>query len=207
MNWDAAVQGALVGTYIGAATGLIPLGVGYLCREKRKAIAGFLGCILGGAVGGLYAAIAVMSVSTAQIVQPQRQAGERTTEWTGITTAADKLWFVAAMSWLFFCMFGTMFISAAFLTPLVLCELNWAPGDSIEKIIVLLMLFGGLGLGTVFGFIGASFISRRFISSATHSNWVKDFEASTMNRSRFLRKVARYYYGFLLPREFWGHNT
>ena len=201
MSWDTAMRGAQVGVAIGAVAGLVPLGVGYLCREKRKAIAGFLGCALGGAVGGLYAAIAVMAAATAQIVQPQRQAGKRTTLWSGLATMADKLWYGVATLWLFVCMFGTMFVSAAFLTPLVLGVSNCTPRDSIGKIVEPLMLFGGLGLGIVIGFVGVSFISRRFISSTTHTNLATEFEDSTLNRSRFLRKLARYYYGFLLPRD------
>lgn len=201
MSWDTIFRGAQVGVVIGAVAGLVPLGVGYLCREKRKAFAGFLGCTLGGAIGGLYAAIAVMAAATVHIVQPQRHTSERTTQWSGLATIADKLWYGVATVWLFVCMFGTMFVSAAFLTPLVLGVSNCAPRDPIGKVVEPLMLFGGLGLGIVIGFVGVSFISRKFISSTTHTNWATEFEASTLNRSRFLRKIARYYYGLLLPRD------
>jgi hypothetical protein len=199
MSWDTVVRGAQVGAYIGAGAGLVPLSVGYLCRERRKAILGFLGCILGGAFGGIYAAIAVMAAATAQIVQPQRKVGARTTQWSGLATFTDKLWYGAATCWLFIGMIGTMFVSAAFLTPLVLGVPNSAPRDSVGKIVEPVMLFGGMGLGIVIGFAGVCIISRRFISSATHANWAKAFEASTLNRSRLLRKVACYYYKFLLP--------
>ena len=201
MNWSSVVAGAQVGAAIGAATGLVPLGVGYLCQEKRKAIAGFFGCMLGGAVGGLYAAIAVMVAAIAQIVQLPRQPGERKTQWSGLATVADKLWYLVATCWLFICMFGTMFVFAAFLTPLVLGVPNSAPRDSIGKFVEPMMLFGGLGLGIVLGLVGVSFISRRFISSTTHTNWAKDFEISTLNRSRLMQKVARCFLGLLLPRD------
>jgi hypothetical protein len=199
VSLNSVIHGTLLGIAFGAAAGLVPLCIGYLCREKRKAIVGFLGCVLGGAVGGLYASIAIMAAATAQIVQPQRKISERTTQWTGLATVGDKLWYLAATSWLIVCMFGTMFISAAFLTPLVLGVSNCTPRDSVGKIVEPVMLFGGLGIGIIIGFAGVGFISRRFISSATHGNWAKDFEASTVNRSPLLGKFARYYYEFLLP--------
>jgi hypothetical protein len=200
MNWDSAVQGALGGGVVGTIAGLVPLGVGILCRERRKGIGGFLGCMLGGAIGGVYASIALMAMSTAYVVQPQGQTSRRTTQWSGLALLTDKIWFLIASCWLFICMFGTMLVSAAFLTPVVLGVPNYVPRDRAGKVLEFVMLFGGLGLGIAVGFIGVSFICRRFISSATHDNWANDFEASTLNRSPLLRKAARCYYGFLLPR-------
>ncbi len=127
-------------------------------------------------------------------------ARERTTQWSALATVADKLWYLVATCWLFTCMVGTMFVSAAFWTPLVLGASNCAPKDTIGKIVEPLMLFGGLGVGVAVGFVGVSFISRRFISSITHTNWARDCEASALNHSPLLQKVARHYYGFLLPR-------
>lgn len=199
MSLDTVIDGALLGVAIGAATGLVPLCIGYLCRERRKAIAGFLGCVVAGAMGGLYPSIAIMAAATAQIVQPQRKTNGRTTQWTGLETVADKLWYLAAMSWLFVCMFGIMFISAAFLTPLVLGVSNCTPRDSVGKIVEPVMLFGGMGVGILIGFAGVGLISRRFISSATHSNWLEEFNASPVHHSSLLGKLAFYYYKVLLP--------
>ena len=201
MSLANVVQGAQIGLAVGAAAGLVPLSIGYLCRERRKAHAGFVGCAVGGVVGGICPAIAIMALATTHILAPQRRTDHQTTQRSGLATVSDKLWYSAAMCWLFICTFGTMFVSAAFLTPLVLGVPNSAPRDSLGKVVEPLMLFGGMGLGMIIGMVGFSFISRRFFSLATHTNWAKDFEVSTMNRSRLLRKVARYYYGFLLPRD------
>lgn len=201
MSLDTIVHGAQVGLAVGGATGLVPLTVGFLCRERKKAVLGFLGCATGGVVGGIYPAIAVMVLATAKIVQPERQADERATQWSGLATVADKTWYLAAMCWWFVCTIGTMFSSAAFLTPLVLGEPNSAARDSVGKIVEPLMLFGGMGGGMIIGLAGFGFVSRKFLSSITHSNWAKNLEESTMNRSPLLQKVARYYYSFLLPHD------
>lgn len=199
MSFDKVMDGAIRGIAIGSAAGLVPLGIGYLCRERRKAVTGFVGCALAGAVGGLAPSIAIMVAATAQIVQPQRTAGARTSEWSALATFADKLWYLAALAWLFVWMIGSMFVSAAFLTPLVLGVSNCAPRDSVGKIIEPGVVFGGLGVGILIGFAGVSFVSRRFMSSATHRNWAERFRASTVHRSPLLRRLAFYYYKFLLP--------
>jgi hypothetical protein len=198
MNLDAAVHGALAGSLIGAAAGLMPLAVGHLCRERRKGIRGFFVCVLAGALGGLYASIAVMVAATAYIMQPQGEAEAHGTQWSGLAHTADKFWYSIGIFWLLVSMCGTMFVSAAFLTPIVRGVPNTR--HSGGTVVELVMLFGGLGLGMIIGFVGVSFISRRFISAASHSNWAKSLETSTMNRSPLLRKIARYYYACLLPR-------
>lgn len=200
MNLDAIVHGAILGGGIGALTGIVPLVVGYFCREKRKALGGFVGCVLGGAVGGLYAAIAVMAVATGQIVRPPTPLTQRTTQWTGLASYRDKAWYLVAMIVLFICMFGTMFVSAAFLTPLVLGEPNCAPRDATGKIIEPVMLFGGLGVGIVLGFFCVSAICRKYLSSETHANWAMASEATAQNLPVLLQKATRYYYSLLLPR-------
>lgn len=200
MNFDAILRGAQGGLAIGALVGLIPLGVGFLCRERRKALAGFLGCVFGGFVGGIVPAIAIMAMTTAQIVRPGQQTEERTSEWSGLATVTDKVWYLAGMCWFCISTIGTMFVSAAYLSPLVLGEPNSATRASVGKVVEPLMLFGGMGIGLIIGVAGLAFICRRFLSSTTHSNWAKDLEVSTMNRSPFLQKIARYYGGLLLPR-------
>jgi hypothetical protein len=201
MSLDAAVHGALAGSLIGAAAGLMPLAVGYLCRERRKGIRGFFVCVLAGALGGLYASIAVMTAAAAYVMRPRGDTEAHGTQWSGLAHTADKFWYSIAILWLLVSMFGTMFVSAAYLTPIVRGVPNTRhSGGAVE----LVMLFGGLGLGWVIGFVGASFISRRFISAASHSNWAKSLESSTLNRSPLLRKIARYYYGCLLPRDWNG---
>jgi hypothetical protein len=199
---SAIINGALLGSAWGAATGLIPLCIGFLCRERRKAIAGFVGCVVGGAVGGLYASIAIMAGTTSQIVRPQSKTSERTKKGKGLATVADKLWYFAAGAWLLVWMIGLMFISGAFLIPLVLGVPNDAPRDSVGRIVEPVMLFGGMGVGILIGLAGVSFICRRFLSSATHSNWAEDFNASTLHRSPLLGKLAFYYYKSLLPSDY-----
>lgn len=124
-----------------------------------------------------------------------------TSQWSGLATIADRFWFLVMFVCLFICMFGTMLISAAFLTPLVLGVSNCTPRDSVGKIVEPVMLFGGLGLGIIIGFVCVSFISRRFISSETHSNWAKYFESQASNVSPFLRKAVNYVNGLMLPRK------
>jgi hypothetical protein len=199
VSLNTVINGALLGGALGAATGLVPLCIGFACRERRKAIAGFLGCVAGGAVGGLYPSIAIMAGTTAQIVKPQPKSGERTKRGAGLATMADKLWYFVAVSWLIVWMIGLMFISGAFLIPLVLGVPNDTPLDSVGRIVEPVMLFGGMGVGILIGLAGVSFICRRFLSSATHSNWAEEFNASTLHRSPLLAKLAFYYYKFLLP--------
>jgi hypothetical protein len=201
MSLEAVLRGTQLDVLIGAVAGLVPLIVGYLCRERRQAITGFLGCMLGGAIGGINVAIAIAAATTTQIVKPVQQVGERANQWSGLATVADKLCYVTAICWLFICTVGTALVSAAFFTPLVLGVPNYVPRDSVGKIMEPLMLFGGFGLGITFGLVGVSFICRRFISSATHSNWAKELESSPLNRSWLLQRIVRYYYGFLLPRD------
>lgn len=124
-----------------------------------------------------------------------------TSPWSGLATIADKFWFLVMFVCLFICMFGTMLISAAFLTPLVLGVSNCTPRDSVGKIVEPVMLFGGLGLGIIIGFTCVSFISRRFISAETHSNWAKYFESQALNLPPFLRKTVNYVNGLILPRK------
>jgi len=123
------------------------------------------------------------------------------TQWSGLATIADKFWSLVMFVCLFICMFGAMLISAAFLTPLVLGVSNCTPRDSVGKIVEPLMLFGGLGLGIIIGFVCVSFISRRFISAETHSNWAKYFESQASTVPPFLRKAVNYVNGLMLPRK------
>lgn len=193
-------EGARVGVLIGVMAGLVPLGIGYLRREKRKALAAFVGCIVAGAIGGLSASIAVMALGTAQVFRSDAYPVLRKSPWSRLITTTDKFWYLVMTVCLFVGMFGTMFVSAAFLTPLVLGVPNYAPRNSTMKVIEFIMLFGGLGFGTLLGFIGMSFISRRFISSATHSVWAQAFDAQTANFPALLKKVLNYGRQFMLPR-------
>ncbi|ADE13065.1 hypothetical protein [Sideroxydans lithotrophicus] len=122
-------------------------------------------------------------------------------QWSGLATIADKFWFLVMFACLFVCMFGTMLISAAYLTPLVLGVSNCTPRDSVGKIVEPVMLFGGLGLGIILGLICVSFISRKFISAETHGHWAKSFEAQASSQPLLLGKAMRYVNRLMLPRE------
>ena len=112
---------------------------------------------------------------------------DRNTKGAGLATVGDKLWFLVA------------YVSGEYLTPLVLDVSHSTPKNRV--IIETAVLFGGLGAGIVLGVIGLSFISRRFFSYATHANFAKAFEASVKNRSSFPRKIRRFYFGLVLPRD------
>lgn len=200
MSLDQAIHGAVVGGAIGFIAGLVPLGIGHYCREKRKGVQSFLACAVAGAIGGTYAAIAIMAASSASIIWPQSEVERPKNEWSGLESIADKAWYLLGFAWLLLSMLVTMIVSAGFLTPLVLGVSNCEPRDSTGNVVEVVMLFGGLLLGIVLGLLGMSLISRRFISAATHENWAKAFESSTLNRSPLLRRVGRYYYELLLPR-------
>jgi hypothetical protein len=193
------VDSAVLGAMYGAGTGLIPLGVGYLRKMPRKALGGFLLCLVGGALGGLYAAIAAMAVITMHLLRPDGESGGKSTSGGQPASARDALWIAIAIFWFLLSVGAVMFVSAAYLTPLVLGVPNSASRDALGEIVEPVLLFGGLAAGMLLGLAGVSYISRRHISSATHDKWVAQYHASGVDRSSLLGRLETCSYKLLLP--------
>ena len=77
MNWNAAIHGAQVGMVMGAAFGSIPLVVGLLIREYKKAGIAFFCTLLAGALGGMYGAIVAVVLTVSRLVGPRDRADAR----------------------------------------------------------------------------------------------------------------------------------
>lgn len=199
MNWNGAIRGAQLGMVVGAAIGTVPLVVGCLIREYRKAAVAFLGTLLGGTLGGLYGAIAVGSMALATFFRRENQPVARATQWASLSTTSDKVWWTVAALWAFVCLIGAMFVSAAFVEPGVLSFLGYGRKDPAVKIVEPVLLFSGLIVGICVGLWGVSLISRKLLSSATHRALAEDMQASALNSSPALGWVMRRYYGLLLP--------
>ena len=193
------LHSTLLGIGIGAVFRLVPLGLGYRASKRRQGIGGFIGCVIAGAFGGLYPAMALMAAFSLQLMQPAPARGDAATEWSGLASTADKSWYGLGMCLLFVCMIGTMFVSAAFFTPLTRGLPNCAPGDPLGDIVEPVMLFGGMGLGMAIGCVAFSFISRRCISSATHANWASRYEEGAAQGSALIEKLVAFYYKMMLP--------
>lgn len=74
-NWHGILAAAGGGALAGGAVGLVPLVIG-LFRRKAKVAAGvFVACVIGGAIGGIYAAIAAMGVGLAALVRRDKVEG------------------------------------------------------------------------------------------------------------------------------------
>ena len=199
MNWEAVIRGAQVGCLIGAANGLVPLATGYLCKKSRLGVHGFLACLIGGAVGGLPAAVAVMGLTTAQILQPDQSAKTPMSNWSRLATTSDKLWYAVAALLIVASLGVCMFASAAYLTPLILGVPNSTPRGAIGKVVDLSMLFVSSVIGFLIGIAVLSVICRRFISFATHKNWAEDFERSSHRHLPVIGKIVRWYQRAHLP--------
>ncbi len=198
MNWSSAIRGAQLGMAVAAMLGAIPLIVGCLLREYKKAGIAFAGTLLAGTLGGLYAAIAAMTLAMATFSQRKTQPEERGTQWARMATKTDKLWWTVAGIWVGLSLLGTMLLSAFFAEPLVLIALGYDRKDSDVKIIEPMMFFGSMAIGAFVGLWGASLICRNLLSAATHQNLERDMRTSTLNRSRTLAWFVRCYYGLLL---------
>lgn len=199
MNWNGAVRGAQLGMAMGAVLGAIPLVVGCWIREYKKAAIAFLATFLAGTLGGLYAAIATTALALMAIFRREDHPRAPANQWASMSTNADKVWWIVAALWLFICVFGVMFISAAFAEPEVLSVLGYSRNDPAVKLIEPVMLFGGQAMGIVLGVWGLSFICRNLLSDATHQNLAKDMQASVLDRPRVLKWLVRRYYALLLP--------
>ena len=199
MNWSGAIKGAQLGMMMGAVIGAVPLVVGCLIREYRKAVVAFLATLLAGTLGGLYGAIAVAAMVLTTTFRPSSQPRERATQWESITTKSDKVWWIAAALWAFVCLIGAMFVMAAFVEPDVLSALGYSRKDPAVKLIEPALLFAGMAVGICMGLWGVSLISRNFLSSATHQKLAEDMQTSVLNSSRPLGWIVRRYYGLLLP--------
>ncbi len=199
MNWSGAIRGAQLGMMMGAAIGAVPLVVGCLMREYRKAVVAFLVTLLAGTLGGLYGAIAAAAMALTTIFRPASQSRERATQWASISTKSDKVWWIAAALWAFVCLIGAMFVSAAFVEPSVLSALGYGRKDPAVKLIEPSLLFGGMAVGIGVGLWGVSLISRNFLSSVTHQKLAEDMQTSVLNGPRPLGWIVRRYYGLLLP--------
>ena len=68
-SWHGMLAAASGGALAGGAVGLAPLVVGLLRRKAKIAVGVFAACVVGGAVGGIYAAIAGMGVGLAALMR------------------------------------------------------------------------------------------------------------------------------------------
>lgn len=205
MNWDAVVPAGGIGAIFGASVGLVPLILGYRRQRKGAGIVSFLACIINGflfyiatgAVGSIIASVIVMLVTTVDILKVRHQVQKQS-----FATGRDKLWFLVGFLWWWgICMEGTLWISTKYLTPLVLGISHSTPKDATGRALETAMIYGSMGVGTILGLVGISFISRRIISAETHANWDKEYKMHMENGWPILRKFRRMYFQFLLPRD------
>jgi hypothetical protein len=70
--WQGMLAAASGGALAGGAVGLVPLVIGLLRRKAKIAVGVFTACVVGGAVGGIYAAVAAMGVGLAILMRSDK---------------------------------------------------------------------------------------------------------------------------------------
>jgi hypothetical protein len=71
-TWQGFLAAASGGALVGGVVGLFPLAIG-LFRRKTKVAAGiFAVCVVGGAIGGIFAAIAGMAVGLPALMRREK---------------------------------------------------------------------------------------------------------------------------------------
>jgi len=68
-TWQGFLAAASGGALAGGAVGLVPLVIGLLRRKARVGAGVFAACVICGAIGGIYAAIAGMGVGLAALMR------------------------------------------------------------------------------------------------------------------------------------------
>jgi hypothetical protein len=71
-TWQGFLAAASGGALVGGAVGLFPLAIGLLRRKTKVAASIFAVCVVAGAIGGIFAAIAGMAVGLAPLMRREK---------------------------------------------------------------------------------------------------------------------------------------
>ena len=181
---SASIEGiasaAKVGAEIGATAGLVPLVVGLLWRQIRQSLIGFALCVIAGAIGGLYAVIPVVVMSsfrTMGLTVPTTKANR-----SRIPTTAEEFGIsLALVSMIIVCFGAAMILSAIYVTPWILGQANCVPKSSTGQAIEFTVLFGSMLSGMLFGLLSWKFLCRLLVSKEKREQLWRRSEARLEN--------------------------
>jgi hypothetical protein len=71
-TWQGFFAAAGGGALAGGGVGLVPLAIGLMRRKTKVAVGVFAACVVGGAIGGIFAAIAGMAVGLAALMRREK---------------------------------------------------------------------------------------------------------------------------------------
>jgi hypothetical protein len=115
-------------------------------------------------------------------------------------TLGDFVWSLAFLALLITCMVSGMIAGAAYFTPAVLGSANVLPRQGFAKVVEVASLFGGMAGGIGLALVVISFISRRFISLATHQRWAAQLENGAPELNPLVLKLSRFLMKYMQPR-------
>jgi hypothetical protein len=75
-TWQGFLAAAGGGALVGSAAGAFPLLIGLIRRKAKLAAGVFTICVIAGAIGGVYAAIAAMALGLADLLRRNKQTAE-----------------------------------------------------------------------------------------------------------------------------------
>lgn len=109
------------------------------------------------------------------------------------------MWWRAGRFWLIACLAVSGYVSVVFLPPFACEALRIASNGAVAKIVQIALPCAGLGFGAAVGMAGLSFISRRFVSPATHADLARQYERNAELPSSAWGRCEYYFYKAILP--------
>ena len=115
-------------------------------------------------------------------------------------TLADAAWTLVFFVLLVLLMGGGMFVAAAYLTPAVLGSPNGLPREGSAKVAEFVFLFAGMAVGIGLALGAICFLSRNYVSTATHQRWALQLENAASELSPPVRALSRFLMRCMQPR-------
>jgi len=150
---SASIQGIAAATRVGVLIG----------ATARQSLIGFMVCVIAGAIGGLYAVIPVVVMST---FRTMGLTGSKTeTNRSQIATTAEEVGIsIAIVSVIIVCFVAAMILSAIYVTPWILGQANCAPKSTMGQAIDFSVLFSSMLVGMLLGLFSWKFLCRLVLS-------------------------------------------
>lgn len=101
-------------------------------------------------------------------------------------------------------MSGSMFVAAAYLTPLVLQTANCAPRDSLGSVIEIAFLFGGMFFGISMALLILALLTRNFLDVKMYGKWLQQYNSGKLNLPKHKQLIVEYVFNIMAPR---GYET